>query len=409
MKKKLVILPMIAIMVIGIMFSPVRVLAIDVLENSEELVQKEDYLKFASDIVEKYYRNKDIGENNDFSNNVSSDLMKLLATKIEMGQLQNQILDLNYKDYQIEINPYQTKEWVESENEIFMILRVERSWFYSSDKTTSSELQEITLSKNESGDMQMVGCYDRYENITLGPIDQLYQDAKALRANADGLNADAFLENYKKDFEEQCLKKKDQLILDAKESTGISKDIELNAKTSLTRSDIRDWARANYNKDNPKSSSSSVPYYDFSEIKGAYDCTNFASHALLAGGATLHDKGRSGIVGTDQWYYRSLSNRSSSWAGVNELYDFLTRKNPGNNNIGPYGTKKALTYENAFLGDIVQGHNGKIWRHSTVVTKFENKKVYVTGRTAKDVYNDNQLATTIYGTQRLIYLEGNYD
>ena len=159
MKKKLVILPMIAIMVIGIMFSPVRVLAIEVLGNSEELVQKEDYLKFASDIVEKYYRNKDLGENNDFSNNVSSDLMKLLATKIEMGQLQNQILDLNYKDYQIEINPYQTKEWVESENEIFMILRVERSWFYSSDKTTSSELQEITLSKNESGDMQMVGCY----------------------------------------------------------------------------------------------------------------------------------------------------------------------------------------------------------------------------------------------------------
>ncbi|MNW63660.1 hypothetical protein D3C74_418860 [compost metagenome] len=58
---------------------------------------------------------------------------------------------------------------------------------------------------------------------------------------------------------------------------------------------------------------------------------------------------------------------------------------------------------------IVQGHNGIVWRHSTVVTKFENSKVYVTGRTGDGAYNDNQLATTIYGTQRLIYLEGNYN
>lgn len=34
--------------------------------------------------------------------------------------------------------------------------------------------------------------------------------------------------------------------------------------------------------------------------------------------------------------------------------------------------------------------------------------VYVTGRTSTEVYNDNQLATTIYGKQRLLHLEGNY-
>lgn len=321
-----------------------------------------------------------------------------------MGRMQNDILGLTYKDYKIKITPYQMEKWKENDKEIFLVLRVERSWFYSSDKTTSSELQDITLSKNENGELKMIGCYDQYESITLGPIDQLYKNAKILKTNTDIL-----LDNYIKDFERQCIQKKEQMIIDAKESASCDKNVDLQAKTFLDRIDIKNWARDNYNKNDPVSSSSSVPYYDFSEIPGAYDCTNFVSHALLAGGATLHDKGQSGITGSDQWYYRDLSNRSSSWSGVNELYQFLTRSNPGNSNKGPYGTEKALTYANAYTGDIVQGHNGTRWRHSTVVTKFENGKVYVTGGTADGVYNDNQLATTIYGTQRLIHLEGNYN
>lgn len=393
-------------MVIGIMFSPMQASAIEASDNSEVSVIQEEHFKFAADVVEKYYRNKDLGENNDFAKDVSGDVLKLLDTKIKLGQLQNTILELNYKDYQIEISPYQTEKWEANDNESFMVLRVERGWFYSSDKTTSSELLHVTLSTASNGELKLISCYEPYESVTLGPIDQLFQDAKLFRADTDTL-----LDNYIKDFEEQSIEKKEQLLLDAQENADIDKNIVIQpkAKTSLTRTDIRDWARNNYNKDDPTSSSSSVPYYDFSELDGAWDCTNFASHALLAGGATLHDDGGSGITGTDQWYYRSSANRSSSWAGVNQLYQFLTRSNPGNSNKGPYGTLKTLSYANAFLGDIVQGHNGTIWRHSTVVTKFENSKVYVTGRTGDGAYNDNQLATTIYGTQRLIYLEGNYN
>ena len=98
MKKILAILSMMAIMVIGIILSPMGVLAMEVPENHDGLPQKEDYVTFASDIVEKYYRNKDLGESNDFSNEVSADVLKLFNTKIEMGQLQNKILELSYKD-----------------------------------------------------------------------------------------------------------------------------------------------------------------------------------------------------------------------------------------------------------------------------------------------------------------------
>ena len=84
----------------------------------------------------------------------------------------------------------------------------------------------------------------------------------------------------------------------------------------------------------------------------------------------MKKSGSSGIQGTDYWYYKDSGNRSSSWAGVNELYTFLTRSNPSSDNKGPYAKEKNLTYENAKIGDIVQGHNGSIWRHSANTPSF---------------------------------------
>ena len=84
------------------------------------------------------------------------------------------------------------------------------------------------------------------------------------------------------------------------------------AATSLNYTAIKNWARQNFNKANPSSGGSGVPYYDFSKIKNNYDCTNFVSHALLAGGAKPYKpSGATGIIGTG-WYYTNLDNRSSS-------------------------------------------------------------------------------------------------
>ncbi|MNO03382.1 hypothetical protein D3C81_2240660 [compost metagenome] len=45
--------------------------AIEASDNSEESVIQEEHFKFAADVVEKYYRNKDLGEHNDFAKDVS--------------------------------------------------------------------------------------------------------------------------------------------------------------------------------------------------------------------------------------------------------------------------------------------------------------------------------------------------
>ncbi len=81
-------------------------------------------------------------------------------------------------------------------------------------------------------------------------------------------------------------------------------------------------------------------FYNFNDIGG--DCTNFASQCLYAGGLEMNF---TPIFG---WYYISVNNRTPSWTGVNELYDFLTT----NQGVGPRATLVAL--EELEIGDLVQ-------------------------------------------------------
>ena len=56
-------------------------------------------------------------------------------------------------------------------------------------------------------------------------------------------------------------------------------------------------------------------YYNFENIGG--DCTNFASQVIYAGCSEMN------YTPTFGWYYNSLNDRSPSWTGVNQLYNFL--------------------------------------------------------------------------------------
>lgn len=58
------------------------------------------------------------------------------------------------------------------------------------------------------------------------------------------------------------------------------------------------------------------------------DCTNYVSQVLNAGGAPLDP------TGSYRWYYYNMNNTSDSWAGVNELRNYLI----GNTYTGPEGS-----------------------------------------------------------------------
>lgn len=131
-------------------------------------------------------------------------------------------------------------------------------------------------------------------------------------------------------------------------------------------------------------------YYDFESLGG--DCTNFASQAVFAGSGVMNYKA---VMG---WYYRSASDRTASWTGVEYLYKFLVN----NRSAGPYG--RLVTQGEAEPGDIVQlGRQDGSYYHSPVITA-----VYPTILVAAHSFDalDRSLSTYIYNTARFIRIEG---
>lgn len=60
-------------------------------------------------------------------------------------------------------------------------------------------------------------------------------------------------------------------------------------------------------------------YQDFSNSGG--DCTNFVSQCMHEGGGLPEHIGTA--YSNTCWYYTTKDNRSSSWTGVDELYDYI--------------------------------------------------------------------------------------
>ena len=131
-------------------------------------------------------------------------------------------------------------------------------------------------------------------------------------------------------------------------------------------------------------------YYDFQEIGG--DCTNFASQCIYAGAKIMNTTPVTG------WYYRSSSNRSASWTGVEYLYEFLIN----NNSIGPYA--HVVTEAEAQPGDIVQlgNSNGRFY-HTPVITQT-NPMILVAAHTYDAL--DRPLVSYTYYTARFLHIDG---
>ena len=131
-------------------------------------------------------------------------------------------------------------------------------------------------------------------------------------------------------------------------------------------------------------------YYDFEEIGG--DCTNFASQSIFAGARVMNHTPVTG------WYYRSSSDRSASWTGVEYLYRFLVN----NRSVGPYG--HIVLQSEARPGDIVQlGRNNDDFYHSPVITAI-TPTILVAAHTFDAL--DRPLSSYIYNVARFIHIDG---
>ena len=170
------------------------------------------------------------------------------------------------------------------------------------------------------------------------------------------------------------------------------------------RSKICTYACNNAAKTNPAKGNSSVPYGSFS-----LDCTNFVSHALLAGGFKV----RPGSHGQENcWFYISMSNRSSSWSGVENFFGFInwntsTTQGPRKSSV-KNNTNQALWQKTSAPPEIIQikyntsgGYGFPNYGHTTLVTKTDsantyNLDLYVTWRSGTNSYGVNKLLPSSY-------------
>lgn len=131
-------------------------------------------------------------------------------------------------------------------------------------------------------------------------------------------------------------------------------------------------------------------YYNFENIGG--DCTNFASQCIYAGAQAMNF---TPVMG---WYYRSLSDRSASWSGVEYLYEFLVN----NKSVGPYA--HTVSRSEVEPGDIVQlGTRSGSFYHSPVITAVA-PMVLVAAHT--DDALDRSLFSYSYEVARFIHIDG---
>ena len=98
------------------------------------------------------------------------------------------------------------------------------------------------------------------------------------------------------------------------------------------------------------------------------------------------------------WYYRSLSDRSASWTGVEYLYNFLI----SNTSVGPYA--REVSQEEIQPGDIIQlGIANGDFYHTLVVTAT-SPEILIAAHTY-DALN-RPLNTYDYYTARFLHIDG---
>ncbi len=126
-----------------------------------------------------------------------------------------------------------------------------------------------------------------------------------------------------------------------------------------------------WNKRNPL-------FFNFDGYGG--DCTNFVSQCLYYGEIEMN------TISPPFWFYKNSYNRSYSWTGVVEFFNFITTNT---STLGPRA--KVVTINDIEIGDVVQMlQSGDRFHHNLLITKIQGKKslenIYVTCHTndAKD-------------------------
>lgn len=360
-------------------------------------------------VIENYYIHKDTGISERFKTTeviLSNDVKKFILGKIDTQQYVTELYNTDKENYDVDVVLLE-----EDDNATFSFFKfqviTEFNYIGLSEKTNISE--EVCVAYDTASD-KIIDIYtpSNYYDMEVRGTDRLDSSFKTNKA--------------KKFSFTESIEEKQASIIDninnvynveiSAMTNKINSDKVMPRSSTINRTNVVNWANKNYNKSQPSSGNGTVPYYDFSNISGNYDCTNFVSHALLAGGAKVNDTGGSGISSTG-WYYRSLSNRSSAWSGVVPFYNYMSTSTTANK-ASAKGQTFTYTNNGAYWGKgsvlQVRPSGSSSYTHSTIITIKKDSNdgtrsyAYVTGRTSKTSYNYNQAVSDMSpsGTKRVM-------
>ena len=140
-------------------------------------------------------------------------------------------------------------------------------------------------------------------------------------------------------------------------------------------------------------------FFDFTG--GGGNCTNFVSQSVLAGSLVMDP------TETFGWYYVDVTDRSPSWTGVREFYEFMC----GVGDFSPTGERQGpfcieVERERVEIGDVVQLSDvmGRFY-HSLLISGFDENGDILICAQSNDAL-DRPLSTYRYATARFLHVEG---
>lgn len=368
------------------------------LTNTALYSSEEEYARNFSEDLYKFFR---YGEAKVFSYKRSNIVNAYLNSK---KSVLNEVSDLYCLDKKpISLKSEVLKRVKQSGTTIYVV-NIRSEFLYSSDTSGESSgeaLNIIVKCSDVNGTFTIENVFDGIGgvNIAIWPtLYEKYSNEAVLnleRLENGTLNNKGNIEDLKiqKDKEIDEIKKQfyEEIKLAEKESQNQKKEIKTKSLSKMfNKTGAVNYARRNFNKDSPESGGAGVHYQDFSKFKYSYDCTNFTSHCMLAGGARPDKPG---------WYYQDMDHKSESWSGATKFNKYFTvRKSVklwGTSN--PYSPFLARTNPLFAAGDFIQVYDGETFVHSTIITgsyTFDNRgKSYVgakvTGRTSSRSNNNN--------------------
>ncbi len=390
--------------------------------NDSEL---EEGYEYAVEFLESLYENAYMFEENDLSQYTDSesflaylegyvDIRRLISTRFAGYSTEYELLDCvtsgNYLYYEI-----LHTSTIEYEGSNQTVGKSTRPAYVIIEKTSDGYVvKDWILPAQAESYIGYIRGFDLNSLIEPELSDPCYWDNR--QKDAELLDTiDSIIQTQVERIERESGASEDITVNDPEEAATVNSELVIIPRRvfPLDRSAIVNWAESNYDKDTPTTGNSAIvpQYYDFSEITGNFDCTNFASHALLAGGAIVYDTGDPGTG----WYYNSLSDRSYSWSGVPNFGSFLIN----NRTKGPGGYAMEYTniQNNDFVyqeGDIIQYYINGRWNHTAIVTGFEdvgnNELGALVTYRSSDTIRDVNASQDYYGAEatRIIRLYGYY-